>query len=99
MALRSKMVVPARAPRPHSSEGDHGIDLMADHGFTGSYYSVRRFVRTLELVQELPFRRIECEPGDGAQTEFGPVAPVVGPDGKRRRTPGIPFTILARFII
>jgi transposase len=61
-------------------------DLVAEHGFTGSYYSVRRFVRRLEQVHELPFRRIECEPGEEAQVDFGTGAPVVGPDGKRRRT-------------
>jgi transposase len=61
-------------------------DLVADHGFDGSYYAVRRFVRRLERAHELPFRRIECDPGDEAQVDFGTGAPVVGPDGKRRRT-------------
>jgi hypothetical protein len=37
-------------------------------------------------VQDLPFRRIECDPGDEAQVDFGSGAPVVGPDGKRRKT-------------
>ena len=61
-------------------------DLSNEHGFTGSYYSVRRFVRRLEPTRELPFRRLECEPGEEAQVDFGTGAPVVGPDGKRRRT-------------
>jgi transposase len=61
-------------------------DLVTDHGFVGSYYSVRRFVRRLEKSQELPFRRLECEPGEEAQIDFGSGAPVVGPDGKRRKT-------------
>jgi transposase len=61
-------------------------DLVADHGFVGSYYCVRRFVRRLEESQDLPFRRIECAPGDEAQIDFGCGAPVVGPDGKRRKT-------------
>ncbi len=61
-------------------------DLVADHGFAGSYYCVRRFVRRLEEAHDLPFRRIECEPGDEAQIDFGSGAPVVGPDGKRRKT-------------
>ncbi len=61
-------------------------DLVADHGFLGTYYCVRRFVRQLEEAHELPFRRIECEPGDEAQIDFGAGAPVVGPDGKRRKT-------------
>jgi transposase len=61
-------------------------DLVVDHGFVGSYYSVRRFIRRLEKSQDLPFRRIECEPGDEAQIDFGSGAPVIGPDGKRRKT-------------
>ena len=61
-------------------------DLASEHGFEGSYYTVRRFVRRIEPTQELPFRRIECEPGDEAQVDFGTGAMVVTPDGKRRRT-------------
>lgn len=61
-------------------------DLSSEHGFHGSYYTVRRFVRRLEPVQELPFRRLECEPGEEAQVDFGTGAPVYTTDGKRRRT-------------
>jgi transposase len=61
-------------------------DLVAENGFTGSYYCVRRFVHRLEEAHDLPFRRIECNPGDEAQVDFGTGAPVVGPDGKRRKT-------------
>src|SRR5512132_3555376 len=61
-------------------------DLVADHGFVGTYYCVRRFVRRLEGARDLPFRRIEYDPGDEAQVDFGAGAPVVGPDGKRRQT-------------
>src|SRR5512142_2576556 len=42
-------------------------DLVADHGFAGTYYCVRRFVHRLEGAHDLPFRRIECDPGDEAQ--------------------------------
>jgi transposase len=61
-------------------------DLVADHGFDGSYYCVRRFVHRLEEAHDLPFRRIECDAGDEAQVDFGTGAPIVGPDGKRRKT-------------
>jgi hypothetical protein len=61
-------------------------DLTSEHSFQGSYYTVRRFVRRLVPVHELPFRRLECEPGDEAQVDFGTGAPVITPDGKRRRT-------------
>jgi transposase len=61
-------------------------DLVAEHGFGGSYYSVRRFVQKLGAKTPLPFRRMECEPGQEAQVDFGTGAPLVTPDGKRRRT-------------
>jgi transposase len=60
-------------------------DLAAEHGFRSSYYSVRRFVRGLAATQELPFRRLECGPGEEAQVDFGSGAPILLPDGKRRR--------------
>jgi transposase len=60
-------------------------DLTADHGYTGSYYSVRRFVARLEQHTALPFRRLECGPGEEAQVDFGTGAPLVM-DGHRRRT-------------
>jgi transposase len=61
-------------------------DLCAEHGFAGSYYTVRRFVRKLECRSELPVRRLEREPGEEAQVDFGTGAWLVGPDGKRRKT-------------
>jgi len=61
-------------------------DLATEQGFTGSYYSVRRFVRHLEQTLELPFRRLECGPGEEAQVDFGCGAPLLLPDGRRRRT-------------
>lgn len=59
-------------------------DLVIEHGFTGSYYSVRRLARRLGRVSELPFRRMECEPGAEAQVDFGQGAWVIE-DSKRRR--------------
>ena len=38
-----------------------------------------------QAAQELPFRRLECGPGEEAQVDFGTGAPVVSADGKRRR--------------
>jgi transposase len=60
-------------------------DLVADHGFTGSYSSVKRFVRRLGAVCPLPFRRMECEPGQEAQVDFGKGALVEVGSGRRRR--------------
>jgi transposase len=61
-------------------------DLVREHGFGGKYHSVRRFVRHLGRSQPLPFRRMECAPGEEAQVDFGSGIPITGPDGKRRRT-------------
>jgi transposase len=61
-------------------------DLVTEHGFAGSYDSVKRFVRRLGQRRELPLRRMEVAPGEQAQVDFGTGAPIVGPDGKRRRT-------------
>jgi transposase len=61
-------------------------DLVAEHGFTGSYYSVRRLVHRLEGKSELPVRRLECAPGEEVQVDFGTGAPIVTADGRRQRT-------------
>ena len=61
-------------------------DLVGEHGFTGSYYSVRRFIRRLGRRAELPVRRMECEAGDECQVDFGRGVPIVMPDGRRRLT-------------
>jgi transposase len=61
-------------------------DLKTEHAFAGSYDSVKRFARRLKTHGLLPFRRMECAPGEEAQIDFGTGAPIVTPDGKRRRT-------------
>src|SRR6266571_5378625 len=60
-------------------------DLVNDHGFTNQYHSVRRFVAKLGAKTPLPFRRLECGPGEEVQVDFGQGAFLVGSDGKRRR--------------
>lgn len=59
-------------------------DLKED-GFKGSYHSVRRFIVSLGRKTPLPFRRMETEPGEEAQIDFGMAAPVTMADGKKRR--------------
>ena len=56
-------------------------DLRDEHGFEGSYYSVRRFVERLRAGRPIPFRRMECMSGEQAQIDFGTSALVVRPDG------------------
>lgn len=60
-------------------------DMVNDHGFEGSYWSVRRFVRRLGKTRPLPFRRMECEPGQEAQADLGKGAPVRRPNGRLKR--------------
>jgi transposase len=60
-------------------------DLRADHGFEGDYQSVQRFARRLNHGSPLPFRRMECGPGEEAQVDFGKGAPVITSAGKRTR--------------
>ena len=88
---------PASTAEPHREAIIEGLerglscqriwqDLQAEHGFAGSYDSVKRFARRLRSSTPLPFRRMECAPGDEAQIDFGTGAPVITPEGKRRRT-------------
>jgi transposase len=59
-------------------------DLVTDHGFAGSYYSVRRFVGRLDRTTAFPVRRMECGPGEEVQVDFGTAAVVLSADGRRR---------------
>jgi transposase len=61
-------------------------DLVLEHGYAGSYYSVRRFVDKLDPTRTLPVRRLECAPGEEAQVDFGTGAWIRSAEGKRRRT-------------
>jgi len=61
-------------------------DLVADHGFEGSYESVKRFVRKVRGRRPEGTVRIECEPGEEAQIDFGVGAPILKPDGRRQRS-------------
>lgn len=60
-------------------------DLADEQGVVVSYDSVKRFARRLR-PRELPMRRMECLPGEEAQVDFGTGAPIVMPDGQRRKT-------------
>jgi transposase len=61
-------------------------DLAGEHGYPGSYHSVRRMVGKLSSNRPLPWRRMECEPGAEGQVDFGRGAPVIASDGKRKAT-------------
>ena len=67
-------------------------DLVAEHQFGGSYHSVRRMVLGLQPAgTELPFRRMECEPGAELQVDFGQGAWVIE-NGKRRANHELPLS-------
>ena len=61
-------------------------DLVAGHGFGGSYPSVRRYVAGLRASEPARVWRLECQPGEELQVDFGLGAPLVEPGGKTRRT-------------
>jgi transposase len=59
-------------------------DLVIERQFAGSYHAVRRFVAGLVGQLELPYRRLECAPGQEVQVDFGRGAWVIEA-GQRRR--------------
>lgn len=59
-------------------------DLVSDHGFNASYSSVKRYLRRLGSSTPLPFRRMECDPGQEAQVDFGSGAWIIKEGYKRR---------------
>jgi transposase len=60
-------------------------DLVAEVGFSASYQSVKRFVRGLRQRHPDRVWRIEVQPGEEVQIDFGIGAPVVNAQGRRRR--------------
>jgi len=60
-------------------------DLRTDHGFIGSYDSVKRYVRRLTAGQAERVERMECAPGEEAQVDFGLGAPILA-NGRKRRS-------------
>ena len=61
-------------------------DLVAGHGFGGSYPSVSRYVAKLKAREPERVWRIECQPGEELQVDFGLGAPLAEAGGKTRRT-------------
>jgi transposase len=64
-------------------------DLVADSGFSGSYQTVKRFVRKLRGTQPVQARAvIVTAPGEEAQVDYGSKGPMVrdAQTGKYRRT-------------
>ena len=61
-------------------------DLVEENGFTDSYQSVKRFVRKWRASQPERVWRLECQPGEELQLDFGLGAPIDDGQGKTRRS-------------
>jgi transposase len=62
-------------------------DLVEESGFAGSYEAVKRYVGKLRKTQPVRVWRMECQPGEEMQVDFGLGAPIEdGPGGKSRRS-------------
>ena len=59
--------------------------LRDDHGFSGSYSSVRRYVHRLRPVEPRVVVRVHTAPGEEAQVDFGPVGRLYDPATDRLR--------------
>jgi hypothetical protein len=66
-------------------------DLVGENGFTDSYQSVKRFVRKLREDQPERIRRLECQPGEELQLDFGLGVPIARRSLGRT---GIAFSLL-----
>lgn len=60
-------------------------DLKAEHGFEGAYDSVQRFIKELRASEPERVWRMECEPGQEAQVDFGVMHLLKTDSGKLRR--------------
>lgn len=61
-------------------------DLKVEAAFSGSYQSVKRFVRKLRKKLPQQVWRMEVEPGEEAQVDFGTGAPLLDGQGRKRKT-------------
>jgi transposase len=61
-------------------------DLVAETAFRDSYQSVKRFVHKLRAAQPARSWRMECQPGEELQLDFGLGAPIQDRPGKGRRS-------------
>ena len=59
--------------------------LVDDHGYTGSYSSVWRFVNALEPKRPEVVVRVEVKPGEEAQLDFGYGGKMIDPDTNQER--------------
>lgn len=63
------------------------LRLIRNHGFTGGYDSVKRFVRRLRKRVPKLVGRMVCSPGEEGQVDYGRGAPVINPATGARKRP------------
>ncbi|MBK6938659.1 MAG: DDE-type integrase/transposase/recombinase [Planctomycetes bacterium] len=84
----AKLAIGLSAQRIHQ-------DLVAEHGYTHSYESVKRFVRKLGASRPIPFRRMETLPGEEAQIDYGLGAFTIKPGSKKKKRPQLLRVVLS----
>ena len=60
-------------------------DLVRERGFKGSYHSVYRFVQSLDIPESKRVYRMECEPGQEAQIDYGTLYLRIGEAGRLKK--------------
>jgi transposase len=60
-------------------------DLKLQHDFKGSYHSVYRFVKGLDNSKAKRVHRMECEPGEEAQIDYGTLHLRIGENGRLKK--------------
>ena len=60
-------------------------DLKLTHDFKGSYHSVYRFVKGLDDSGSKRVHRMECEPGEEAQIDYGTLFLHIGDNGRLKK--------------
>jgi transposase len=61
-------------------------DLRVESAFAGSYQSVKRYVHKVRQTDPKLVQRIEVQPGEEVQVDFGTGPTLVGADGKKTKT-------------
>jgi transposase len=70
--------------------------LSKDHGYAGSYSSIRRFVHHLQPVTPMAVVRVHTAPGEEVQVDFGAAGPFLDPVTDRVR-PAYVFVMTLAF--
>ena len=62
-------------------------DLRLENAFAGSYQSVKRYVQKVRQSDPKLVQRIEVQPGEEVQVDFGTGPTLIGADGKKTKVP------------